>query len=809
MSAGVAPAALPEHLRERIRPVGDGTASSAGELVLYWMHHAVRAEDNPALDAARVAAHALGLPLLVYQGLGGRHPYDSDRHHAFILEGARDAAADLAVQGVRHVLHLPADPAAPSPLPGLAARAALVVTEDFPAPPFPAWTRRLARSLAAPVWRVDTACVLPMRLALRAYARAFEFRRAHGAEQLRRAALPWPDCEVRAAPFDGDVGFVPVDLARAGVAALCAACAIDHTVGPAPGTRGGTAAGLARWNAFLEHGLAGYARLRNDAAVEPPRGVSRMSPYLHHGHVSPLRVARDALAHGTGGAQKFLDELLVWRELAHNFCFHHEHLPGGLTSLERLPAWARETLAAHADDARHADHDWERLARARTGDALWDAAQRSLLVHGELHNNLRMTWGKAFLGWSASPQRALATMVDLNHRYALDGSDPNSWGGLLYCLGLFDRPFTPEQPIFGTVRGRSTKAHAERLDLPRYVARTGKRPRGAVNAVAVVGAGISGLAAARALADNGVAVTVLERGRGVGGRAAHRRRDGLAFDHGAQYFTGRDPRFARHVASWVHAGAVAPWAGRIVSLDRTDAPDDTSPLVRYVGVPGMNAVARHLALGLDVRLECTVDAARRVDGAWWLATGDDRPLGPFDALVLAVPPEQAARLVDLPASPQGEPPPTSLPCWCAMAAFDVPLPVDFDGAFVNGGSLSWVARDSSKPGRPPGERWTLHATPEWSAPRLDEARDDVARALLAHCFKTLAVTPQEPAYLSAHRWSFARPDAERALQCLWDAHRALALCGDWCLGGRMEGAYLSGAAAAGRVLGAAVYQGIG
>ena len=480
------PSDLPQHLGERTRALGDAPRPG-GELVVYWMHHAVRVDENPALDAAVHTAAALGLPLLVYQGLAGRHPHDSDRPHTFILEGARDVAADLAALGIRHVFHLPRERGAPSPLRALAARAAVVITEDFPAPPFPRWTRALAARTAAPVWQVDTACVLPMRLVPRAYERAFEFRRDHGKEQLRRAQGPWPERTATAGPFDGAPGFEPLDLAGADIAALVAGCDIDHGVGPAPRTRGGARAGQARWETFLREGLASYHRLRNDAAVAPPRGVSRLSPYLHHGHVSPLRIAREAAEAGSRGAEKFLDELLVWRELAHVFCFHHEHRDGGLGSLERLPGWARATLTEHAGDPRPADPGRERLDRARTGDALWDAAQASLRIHGELHNNVRMTWGKAFAGWTPGPQRALDQMVDLNHRYALDGSDPNSYGGLLWCLGQFDRPFPPPRAVTGTVRGRSTRSHAGRLDLPGYQALFNDRGAGPLQRVAEIG----------------------------------------------------------------------------------------------------------------------------------------------------------------------------------------------------------------------------------------------------------------------------------------------------------------------------------
>ena len=233
-------------------------------------------------------------------------------------------------------------------------------------------------------------------------------------------------------------------------------------------TRGGVIAGYERWERFKTKGLSRYAHDRNDPLKD---GVSRMSAYLHYGQVSPFRLAREASALPGKGPEKYLDELLVWRELAHTYCFHREDHD----TVETLPGWARETLAAHERDPRPALFDRATLAAARTGDRLWDAAQTSLLVHGELHNNVRMTWGKALLSWTPDAKTALEHLIDLNHRYALDGRDPSSYGGILWCLGQFDRPFQPERPILGTVRPRPTRQHAKRLDVERY-ARMVARP---------------------------------------------------------------------------------------------------------------------------------------------------------------------------------------------------------------------------------------------------------------------------------------------------------------------------------------------
>ena len=279
--------------------------------------------------------------------------------------------------------------------------------------------------------------------------RAFQFRKATAARREAALAARTIDLVPSVPSVLPALPFAPVDLQEADLADLVASCEIDHMVGPVPHTRGGSRAGYARWAAFRDGGLRRYNARRNDALDD---GVSRMSAYLHYGHVSPFRIAREAAAIGGAGAEKFLDELLIWREMSWAWAFHartHD-------DLSALPAWAQETLAAHAGDERPTLHDWERLARARTGDALWDAAQTSLLVHGELHNNVRMTWGKMVPLWTRDPARALSTLIDLNHRYALDGRDPNSYGGLLWCLGGFDRPFEPARPVLGTVRPRDT-----------------------------------------------------------------------------------------------------------------------------------------------------------------------------------------------------------------------------------------------------------------------------------------------------------------------------------------------------------------
>jgi photolyase PhrII len=788
---------LPGYLSERTRTLNRRAVQPQGQFVLYWMHHAARGHENPALDAAVWAGNRLRRPVLVYQGLGGRHIYNSDRHHTFIMEGAREVQRELSDRGIAYTFCLSRDPEAPTPLGQLAGRAALCVTEDFPAPPFPDWSDRLAAACPAAFWAVDTACNVPMQ-SLNPYERAYRFRQDNRQAFESRVRRPWADIAPEVESFSGPLGFEGVDLAAADIAELCAGCRIDHTVGPVAHSRGGSAAGYDRWEAFLRHGLADYARLRNDAAVVFPAGVSRMSAYLHHGQVSPFRIARQAATAGGEGAEKFLDELLVWRELAHNFCFHQRR-PG---TLEALPEWAQKTLAAHRGDARSSIYTRERLARGLTGDPLWDAAQHSLMIHGELHNNVRMTWGKAILQWTSSPEEALAVIIELNHRYALDGSDPSSYGGILWCLGLFDRPFPPARPVIGTLRPRSTQSHAARLDMPVYTAKVFQPASGAPKRVAVIGAGVSGLAAARTLSDHGHRVTLFEKARAPGGRLSTRRSAGFAFDHGAQYFTVRDVRFARAVADWRQAGVVQPWQGRIGVVADGQIRPERRAHQRFVGVPGMSAVSRHLADSLEVRPHTEVAGVGKRGTELALLDGNGRCLHSCDVLLVSIPPAQSALLLEGLSTLSERIRAVRLdPCWAAMLAFDRPLNLPFDGFFVHDAPLTWTARNSSKPGRGRAECWVLHAGGSWSAAHLEHKPAEVASLLAAAFFAATGLPEIEPVFAAAHLWRHAQARNPLAEGCLWDRRGRIGICGDWCSGSRIEGAYLSGASLAGRVLG--------
>ena len=790
---------LPPHLSERTRLLSNRPLFSSGEFVLYWMNTAIRASENPALDVAVRLADQVGLPVLIYHALSERSRYASDRHHWFVLEGARDVQAALAERGVSYVFHLERPGRRGPHLRSLTARAAATVTEDMPVEPKRRFVISLKGTAAGPIFMVDTACIVPLNVLGRAYDRAFLFRQATVREYDQRISQPWVDEAVGDRTWKPvDLPFEPVDLQSVDLAELISSCDIDHGIGPISDTRGGTTSGLARWEAFKRSGLAAYDRRRNDPLVV---GVSRLSAYLHYGMVSPMQIAREAAAIGGSGAEKFLDEMLVWRELAYAFCRYRP----GHARFSALPGWAQQTLVRHASDPRPQIHSWETLARGETGDAIWDAAQKSLLVHGELHNNVRMTWGKAILNWTTDPREALRVIIDLNHRFALDGQDPASYGGILWCLGQFDRPFEPERPIVGTVRPRPTSDHARRLDVSAYRRRTTRALFDSMPRVAVIGAGVSGLACARTLADHGLSVTVFEKSRGSGGRTATRRAQALRFDHGAQYFTARDPVFRRFVRSWQMDGVVSVWEAQIRILGGGGGPQpERRSTARFVGVPDMNAIAKHLGRQLDTRLGVQLAPPQRAsEGGWQLTTVDGESQERFDWVLVSAPAPQAAELLqavpDLAARAAGA---AMQPCWAVMAAWDEGLPLDFDGAFVHDSPLAWVARNSSKPGRERHpDAWVLHASSEWTQAQLEVSGERVTEELLEAFSIAAGIDARLPTFVTAHRWRYALPARPLPSRCLFDADEQLGACGDWCGGPRIEGAFLSGLSLAGRVLG--------
>jgi len=323
--------------------------------------------------------------------------------------------------------------------------------------------------------------------------------------------------------------------------------------------------------------------------------------------------------------------------------------------------------------------------------------------------------------------------------------------------------------------------------------------------VAVVGAGVAGLACAQRLRASGRTVVVFDKGRRPGGRVSTRRHDGLQFDHGAQFFTARDPRYVQLVMRCEDQGQVARWGGPFATLAKGYLGDDPRPgAVRYVGVPGMSGLAGALMEGLPVRSGSHVERVLRDGGRFLLEVrgrGADAVTreGPFDEVVVTTPPPQAAALLRetdgqaLRAAEQLSG--ALLPSLCAMVAFEARLAVAAGGMFVvDDDVLGWAAHDGGKPGRGDAPTYVLHGTAEWSLANYQRPPEEFAAALVQAFGRALGRDGGLPAptHLVGHRWGYALADGEPPAEKFVLEASGLGVCGDALGGGRVEGAFVSG-----------------
>lgn len=439
----------------RVQVRRNGPPDGEGRCVVYWMQHAQRVLDNPALELAVQAANELKKPLVVFLSIFP-YPGANLRHYQFLLEGLPEIAEGLRRRSIGFVLRR-------YPGHGLLAfceqaRPALVIGDENPAREPERWRRQAARKLRIPYWTVDADVIVPSRLLQKEQYAAYTLRpRIH--RLLPDFLLPLPVQEVHVPwqPLPGLASLRPDDD-------LLAGWELNRSVQPVRDWRGGTQAGLARLRAFLRNGLGSYAEGRNRPEVD---GSSKLSPWLHFGHLSPLTIAlavREALVTETARVA-FLEQLIVRRELAYNFVRYNP----SYDSFESCPAWAQRTLLQHVHDPRPITYSERQLTAAETHDPLWNAAQIQMVESGWMHNLLRMYWAKKILEWSRTPAEAWEIAVRLNDGYELDGRDPNGYAGIAWAIGgVHDRAWF-NRPIFGLIRYMSRESFGRKFNSRLYM----------------------------------------------------------------------------------------------------------------------------------------------------------------------------------------------------------------------------------------------------------------------------------------------------------------------------------------------------
>lgn len=460
----------------RARTMNEVRLQPDGRYVLYWMQSSHRFEDNWALRFAVLEADRLNVPLLIHQGLDPTYEHASDRIHSFIIQNARELAQRAPALGLEYqfVLRRTRDDDR-RVVDRLASRAAIVVTDDFPTCGIAERTARFASRAPCRVVAVESHCVVP--------SAHFDGKEEFAARTIRPKLAKLRDLclepvEDRAPRkrfdrtlLDG-LDITPLAVATLTDAALTkelARCEIDHSVPPVSTEHivSGLTAARDRLADFTTFALEDYAERRNEPTDRD--GSSRMSPYLHFGQISAADVARAAIATGPAApVEKFLDELITWRELSFNFC----RLNPNHGKLRGLPDWVHKTMEAHKDDPREVHYTLAQLEEGRTHEPLWNAAQRELQETGAIHNVVRMLWGKSVILWTPRYKTALDHLILLNNKWGLDGRDPSSFGGIQWCFGKFDRPWF-DKPIWGLMRPMSIARAYEKFDAEGYIARWG------------------------------------------------------------------------------------------------------------------------------------------------------------------------------------------------------------------------------------------------------------------------------------------------------------------------------------------------
>jgi deoxyribodipyrimidine photo-lyase len=486
-----------------VRRLNEQSVRPDGDFVLYWMTANRRLTYNFSLDRAIEWSRSLNRPLLILEALRCDYRWASRRLHAFVIQGMKDNRQQAASLGHAYWPYVePHIGHGSGMLSSLADRASVVVTDDFPCFFVPRMITAVGRRIGVLMEAVDSNGLYPMRAADRVFPTAYVFRR-----YLQRTLPPHLSSMPKANPLD-DGQFPrlvnlpevlqnrwrPADDALLNVASSgLDNLPIDQSVREAR-IHGGSIAAKRCLAEFLTHRLNRYADDRNQPDEDASSGLS---PYLHFGHISAHEIFRElASREGWSGddladpkqtrggrsgwwglsesSESFLDELVTWRELGFNMCWQCPNYD----QYESLPEWAQQTLQQHAGDPRPFVYELEQFQSAGTHDELWNAAQNQLVTEGRMHNYLRMLWGKKILEWSASPQEALAVMIELNNRFAVDGRNPNSYSGIFWVLGRYDRAWGPERPVFGKIRHMSSENTARKLKLTNYLkqyAPTGQR----------------------------------------------------------------------------------------------------------------------------------------------------------------------------------------------------------------------------------------------------------------------------------------------------------------------------------------------
>jgi photolyase PhrII len=443
---------------ERVKVINRRQFNTEGKYIIYWMSHSHRACFNHSLEFAIELSNQSGKPLLVYFPITDRYKYSNARYYKFMLDGILEAKKSIEERGIKFVIEKVDD--IKQRVVEISRDAFALITDKAYLKFYRRLNRYVADKLDIPVYEVESDVCVPVEIAsdrLEPYAFGFR-KKIYSKMDAFIVELKPREVKIKSVSLDFGIGeLTPKDSLE-----ILDILNIDKSVSLSPFV-GGYSQARKYLEEFIERKLHKYKDFRSHPELDYQ---SNLSPYLHFGQISPIEVVLEVLSkYGKDeNVDSFFNELIVWRELARNFCYYNPNY----NHYEGIPDWAKETLEEHKKDRREYIYTLEELESAKTHDEYWNAAQLELLKTGKMHNYMRMYWCKKIIEWTDDPKQAFDIACYLNDKYELDGRDPNSYSGISWCFGTHDRPWK-ERKIFGKVRYMSASGLEAKFDIKKYV----------------------------------------------------------------------------------------------------------------------------------------------------------------------------------------------------------------------------------------------------------------------------------------------------------------------------------------------------
>lgn len=479
----------------RVFKRNEADPNSEGKYVVYWMQSARRFQYNFGLEYAVSWSNKLDKPLLIFEAFSCTYRWATDRSHTFMMQGMKEHLDFAEENGLNYITFCEEEPGQIEKMfMKISEDASVVISDEFPILIINKSNQKYSEKVDVLYITVDSNGLIPLGLTDKDPYSAYLFRKTVQKNFVEAYTHPPKKNPLDNLENHDEIELIPEvagqfpdgKKALQNIPSFIKKLDINHSVKLIEwqGTR---KAGFGMLEQFIQNGLFEYGEKRNDPDEQK---TSHLSPWLHYGKISTFEIIRAVFEHqpedwsldkitynngslggfynGNSDIAKFLDELITWREVG----FHFTHHRPDYDQFESLPDWALETLNVHRDDPRKWIYSYDELAESKTHDEIWNAAQTQLREEGIIHNYLRMLWGKKIIEWTPDPETALQYLIDLNNTYAVDGRDPNSYSGIFWCFGRFDRAWQ-ERPVFGKLRYMTSDSTRKKIKLSQYLDKYG------------------------------------------------------------------------------------------------------------------------------------------------------------------------------------------------------------------------------------------------------------------------------------------------------------------------------------------------